>query len=134
MRSCSSGENSSRAPDLRSQLRRLPPVQPTERNRTNPSLSGPRRRKFRTAGNHQQDRLIVQSAYDAIDEFERTGVGPMRVFEQHQQRRLLRRIEEPPAQGVESFLLALLRRQIEARIALPARDRQHFGDSREILG
>src|ERR1700731_1437350 len=60
--------------------------QPIDREGSHVGPSEPRRLKLRTIRDDQQHAERWYSIHDATEQFEARGVGPMRIFEDHQYR------------------------------------------------
>src|SRR5262249_9497788 len=71
--------------------------------------------------------------YGSTKGFDTGGISPMRIFENHQQRIGARQPLRLCRQGIQRFLTALLRCQIEGRIPTVVWYRQQFSEKRAIL-
>ncbi len=92
--------------------------------------AGPGRLVFRPEGDQHQYRQGADALDRQIEHFERGRIGPVGVFEQHQDRLLPRQCFELVEQGRQGQPPLLRRAQCERRIALAGRDRQQGSEER----
>jgi hypothetical protein len=70
---------SARRPDLRDHLGAEPARQAIETDQRHLRAADPRRREFRPEGDDRQQRQAWRRLDDQVEQFERRGIGPMRV-------------------------------------------------------
>ena len=68
-----------------------------------------------------------------VQQFERTGIGPLRILEQHQHGMASCHALQPALQCSKGSLLALLRVEFRLPVAITGRHRQHGGNRRDVL-
>ena len=96
-------------------------------------LSHPRRVELGAESYDEQHRKGFNSVHRPTEHFQARGVDPMRIFDDHQHRLLSSQSRELCRQRFQRSLPALLRVQIERRIASIIRQRQHLGKERSVL-
>jgi hypothetical protein len=99
-------------------LRRLPLSQASKCDQAGDGKADPGRLEFWAERNNQQYRQVRQYTYCLVQQLERAGIGPMSVFEQHDNRLPASSIRQPAEKRFEDPLLLALRVEIERRIAI----------------
>ena len=127
------GRQRTGAGDLRREFCRLLPVEPAQGDQAGAGMTDPGRHEFRAIGDNEQNRQPRQPVDQPVEQFQRAGVGPVRVLEHHQRGPLARQRIEVPAEGRECLFLPLLRAEVGIGIEPAGRHRQQRGKPRDIL-
>jgi hypothetical protein len=111
----------------------LPARQAIQRQHRHLGAADPGRRELRPEGDDHQHPQPGHPIHEKVEGLARGGIAPMHVLPYHQHRLTRRQPLELCQLGVKRPLLALLRREIERRIAVACRDRQQIGQQRNGL-
>jgi len=115
------------AGDLLDQGHHFAGSEPVDRQRRHMRPPDPRRGELRPEGHEQQNPERVDLVHQPAEHFQARRIGPMRVLEDHQDRRVARDHLGLADQRFHRLLPALRWRKFKGGITAVVRQRQHLG-------